>query len=157
MLILLGVIISINLSAADAYFIAAHEAQCYVKPSNKSQPAYKLKMGTPVSTLKKSGIWRQVSHNSQKGWIHKMFLSSKNPNEERKGFVSVFNNFITKLKSKSNSTRKRAVVMGIRGLDEEGDVNNSDIEPDLDTVDLIDSNYRQLPRTQIRKFLNTIR
>lgn len=145
-----------ELLAGSDYFVAASTAPVYKEASRKSQTTAKLPMGTKLEVQGKKGLWLQINNNSNPGWVHRMFTSKKNPQGEKKGFMTAFKTVIKKYKADDNQNRKRATVMGIRGLDEEGDLNNMDIEPDFDTVNKLDTDYRVVPLPNIMKFLSTV-
>ncbi len=147
---------SCSLFASTNAFIAAEAAPAFSSPDNKGTPQVKIPMGTQVKKVKTQDFWVQISHKSQSLWIHNMYLSDKNPKAARRGFLSVFKGMISKMKKKAGTGRKRATVMGIRGLDEEGDLKNLDIEPDYDTVDRIDRQYFPIKPRVMKKFLRTM-
>lgn len=154
-LLLLSFLVSNTvLVAEEALFIAAASAPVMEKASRRGKKVNHLKMGDQLKIIKKKGLWYQVSNAAKPGWIHKMFVSSTNPNKNSKGYIAVFQKVAGTLKA--DTPRRRSTVMGVRGLDEEGDLKNTSVEPDLAAVNQIDRNYKKLSDKTLDAFLAAI-
>ena len=80
LLLVLGCVMGLTVQAhAESLYVKSSEARVMKTPSFSATMISKLKQGSEVDVIKRSGSWVEIAYGAEQGWISKFQLGSNTP------------------------------------------------------------------------------